>query len=50
MQDVLGLGAEARMNFPGTSEGNWVWRFRWADVPADVAVRLRRYGVLYGRS
>lgn len=25
-QDVLGLGAEARMNTPGTAEGNWSWR------------------------
>jgi 4-alpha-glucanotransferase len=29
MQDVLGLGSEARMNFPGTLEGNWRWRFTW---------------------
>ena len=27
-QDVLGLGSEARMNLPGTSEGNWRWRLR----------------------
>lgn len=26
MQDVLGLGAESRMNTPGTASGNWVWR------------------------
>ena len=29
MQDVLRLGSEARMNTPGTSEGNWRWRFQW---------------------
>ncbi len=29
LQDVLGLGAEARMNVPGRAEGNWRWR--WAD-------------------
>ncbi len=28
MQDVLGLGAGARMNVPGTLRGNWVWRVR----------------------
>ncbi|WP_292728866.1 4-alpha-glucanotransferase, partial [Methanoculleus sp.] len=28
MQDVLGLGEEARMNRPGTMEGNWEWRLR----------------------
>lgn len=27
MQDVLGLGSEARMNIPGTALGNWQWRF-----------------------
>ncbi len=26
MQDVLGLGSEARMNTPGVGEGNWGWR------------------------
>ncbi|MEK6565442.1 MAG: 4-alpha-glucanotransferase [Bacteroidota bacterium] len=29
IQDVLGLGNEARMNYPGTSTGNWEWRFTW---------------------
>lgn len=27
LQDVLGLGSEARMNIPGTADGNWKWRF-----------------------
>lgn len=27
MQDILGLGAEARMNTPGNPTGNWTWRF-----------------------
>src|SRR5258708_3964917 len=27
IQDILGLGSEARMNLPGTSTGNWTWRF-----------------------
>ena len=26
LQDVLNLGAEARMNLPGRAEGNWRWR------------------------
>jgi 4-alpha-glucanotransferase len=49
MQDVLGLGAEHRMNFPGTATGNWTWRFCWDMVAPDVAARLYRYGQLYGR-
>lgn len=27
MQDYMGLGGEHRMNFPGTSSGNWLWRY-----------------------
>jgi 4-alpha-glucanotransferase len=42
MQDLLALGAEHRMNRPGTAEGNWGWRFDWAQVPADLAPRLRQ--------
>jgi len=26
MQDILGLGSEARMNKPATTQGNWRWR------------------------
>ena len=29
LQDVLGLGSEARMNLPGRASGNWRWRFSW---------------------
>jgi 4-alpha-glucanotransferase len=32
LQDVLGLGSEHRMNIPGTSTGNWGWRFDWSMV------------------
>ncbi len=42
LQDVLGLGSEARMNTPGTASGNWNWHFRWDDLPADLATRLRQ--------
>jgi 4-alpha-glucanotransferase len=41
MQDLLGLGSEARMNTPGTDNGNWAWRFEWAAVPPDLASRLQ---------
>jgi len=40
MQDLLSLGTEARMNVPGTENGNWEWRFDWADVPGDFAERF----------
>ena len=28
LQDVLGLGSEARMNIPSFRDGNWAWRYR----------------------
>lgn len=48
-QDALGLGGDARMNTPGTSKGNWGFRFRWEDVPPDLPGRLRVLAALYGR-
>ena len=50
MQDVLELGSEHRMNTPGTTEGNWSWRFQWEQLPEGVAERLRHLTGLYGRS
>jgi len=41
LQDVLDLGAEARMNLPGTEEGNWAWRYGAGDLTLELAARLR---------
>ena len=41
LQDVLGLGSEARMNRPGETYGNWTWRFGPRDLGAEHAERLR---------
>jgi len=41
LQDVMGLGTEARMNVPGRMQGNWAWRFTWADVLPEDLLRLR---------
>jgi 4-alpha-glucanotransferase len=49
MQDVLGLGSEARMNFPGTTEGNWCWRFVPDMLTEEIKDRLRELTALYGR-
>ena len=32
LQDILKLGSEARMNTPGTKEGNWSWQCKWDDL------------------
>jgi len=49
MQDLLGLGSDARMNTPGTSSGNWNWRFTWDQVPPDLARQVRILAGLAGR-
>jgi len=40
MQDLLGLGSDARMNVPGTVDGNWSWRFTWDQVSPDLAQQV----------
>jgi 4-alpha-glucanotransferase len=50
LQDVLGLGSEARMNTPGTSGGNWRWRYRREMLADEPRERLRQLTRLYGRA
>jgi 4-alpha-glucanotransferase len=42
VQDLLGLGAQSRMNTPGVAEGNWNWRLRGGELTAAVAHHLRQ--------
>lgn len=49
LQDVLGLGTEARMNRPGTARGNWEWRFSADTLDGRPAARLRDLVSLYDR-
>jgi 4-alpha-glucanotransferase len=49
LQDVLGLGSEARMNLPGTISGNWKWRYKPQVLTRELGERLRRLTVLYDR-
>jgi 4-alpha-glucanotransferase len=50
LQDVLGLGTEARMNLPNSTEGNWSWRVKPGALTSDIATRLRELTKLYGRA
>jgi len=50
LQDVLGLGSEARMNTPGVAEGNWSWRYNEGDLREDVMDRLCMMTETYGRA
>jgi len=38
------------MNLPGTSKGNWRWRFQAGALSADLAARLHEMVELYDRS
>ncbi len=49
LQDILSLDGEHRMNTPGTTEGNWCWRFNWEQFPHGVAERLREISERYAR-
>ena len=49
LQDVLGLGSEARMNRPATTSGNWSWRYRSGALLPETARRLRDLTELYER-
>jgi len=40
MQDFLSLGAEDRMNTPGTVENNWTWQFRWDQVSSEITEKI----------
>lgn len=50
LQDVLGLGAEARMNTPGTATGNWDWRYQPEQLDHALRDRLRLVTTIYGRA
>jgi 4-alpha-glucanotransferase len=49
MQDLLGLGTEARMNQPATLGGNWRWRYRVEMVTPEIRRRLKELTRLYDR-
>jgi 4-alpha-glucanotransferase len=40
LQDVLGLGSEARMNVPSAAQGNWSWRFQQHWLTQSIAQKL----------
>ena len=50
MQDLLQLDGSARMNTPGTSEGNWRWCMRPGDLEKVDAAKLHELAVRTGRA
>jgi 4-alpha-glucanotransferase len=49
MQDLLGLGSEARMNRPATTDGNWAWRVLPEQIDPALGAELAKMTGLYGR-
>jgi len=41
MQDILNLDESARMNFPGTAEGNWKWQMENLNIPKEIKNNLK---------
>jgi 4-alpha-glucanotransferase len=50
VQDLLGLGSEARLNTPGTASGNWTWRLPPGALDAVLARRYAELNAVYGRA
>lgn len=50
MQDVLALGADARMNTPGATKGNWDWRMKEDALTPRITERLVSHAEVYGRT
>lgn len=49
MQDILGLGNETRMNYPGTASGNWTWRMKIGEFSEELIEKLKSYTQMSGR-
>ena len=49
MQDFLNLGTEARMNFPGVTEGNWQWRLKDKVLNSDLIEKIKNICKTNGR-
>lgn len=50
LQDILGLGAEAKMNLPGTTSENWSWRAAPEEIPWEMADDLKKLNAFFGRT
>ncbi len=50
MQDLLSLGSDARINRPGSGEGNWQWRLEKTQINTSLAARMRQMAERFGRT
>lgn len=49
LQDILGLGTEARFNVPGLPRGNWAWRLGAEQFTESAIHRLAELTLVHGR-
>ncbi|MFX1284141.1 MAG: 4-alpha-glucanotransferase [Promethearchaeota archaeon] len=49
LQDLLRLGSEGRMNYPGTESGNWEWRFVWEQLSKERSEEIANLSKIYER-
>ncbi len=49
MQDLMNMGEGQRMNTPGTTAGNWQWRFSWKQLSEEAKMLARQMNTIYGR-
>jgi 4-alpha-glucanotransferase len=49
MQDIIGLGSEARINIPSTLGNNWKWRATEEQINSVLAKKVYKYVKMYGR-
>ena len=49
MQDLLGLGSEARINTPSTVGDNWKWRMKKDAFDEELVEKLRNITEVFGR-
>ena len=49
MQDYLGLGGTARINTPGTTENNWLWRMQKGAADKKLAKKIAALTAMYER-
>jgi 4-alpha-glucanotransferase len=50
LQDLLGLGSEARFNRPGTTTGNWQWRVPPGALDEALAQHCAQLNAAFGRA
>jgi len=49
LQDILGLGSESRMNYPGRPSGNWTWRYQPQQINEEMRRWVKELNFLYSR-